>query len=427
MILLNGGAIMKNYSELIKQNEYMRKVPDWNIDKEHYLSLLNNSTPEKTDFIRVSSVVALPSIFYNFKLQTKNQCAYFCICSALGDTDQLWAFMELATIGKDKVLYYESEQEGPVSILRIEHVDSETLRFTLISNEWLEHKWHNKKETVQVNWTKFPEGGYGINLDIIINKKDFIYAFYLELWNIFSGTDSIEVEPYTASNKIAQADSEIIKNYLGYLPATKLDKELYDAIKNNNKENIMILLRKGANLNAIIDEEDGDTIFEEFLNYYCDDTYTREFNKRCPSEDVSDEESDAIEEKMLDFRSNLEKEYLELIKLFISYGARTRSFFPAIYNFGRNIENIKYLLDFNCVFDMDTLGFVSTDSQICETEDKFYTQIEKLFFEYLFSCSYKLDSESDIIFHKPPEYYYWKGKKYETKKDWATGNGKSTY
>lgn len=395
---------MKKYSDLIKQNEYMRKLPDWNIDKNQYLSLLNNSTPEKADFIRVSSVVSLPSLFYNFKLQTKTQCAYFCICSALGDTDQLWAFMELATIGKDKVLFFESEQEGPISILRIEHIDSGTLRFTLISNKWLEHKWHNKKKTVQVNWTIFPEGGYGVNLDIIINKKDFIYAFYLELWNIFSGTDSIEVEPYAASNKIAQADSEIIKNYLGYIPATKLDKELYDAIEKNNKDNIRTLLRKGANLNAIIDEENGKTIFEEFLNYYCDDIYTREFNKRCPSEDVSDKESDTIEDKMLNFRRNLEKEYWELIRLFISYGARTTCFFPAIYNFCRNNKNIiKYLLDHNCVFDMDTLGFVSTDSQICETNDKFYTQIEKLFFEYLFSCSYKLDNESDIIFHKSPE------------------------
>lgn len=396
---------MKKYSDLIKQNEYMRKVPDGNIDKDQYLSLLNNSTPEKADFIRISSIVSLPSIFYNFKLQTKTQCAYFCICSALGDTDQFWAFMELATIGKDKVLYFESEQEGSVSILRIEHIDSKTLRFTLISNKWLEHKWHNKKETVQVNWTKFPEDEYGVNLDIIINKKDFIYAFYLELWNIFSGTDSIEVEPYAVSNKIAQADSEIIKNYLGYIPATKLDKELYDAIKNNNKDKIITLLRKGANLNAIIGEKDGDTIFEKFLNYYCDDTYTREFNKRCPSEDASDKEADTIEKEMFDFHINLEKEYLELIKLFISYRARTMCFSPAIYNFGRNIENIKYLLDHNCVFDMDTRGFVSTDSQICETEDKIYTQIDKLFFEYLFSCSYKLDSESDIIFHKPPEYY----------------------
>ncbi len=127
---------MKNYSELIKQYEYMCKVPNRNIAKEHYLSLLNNYTPEKADFIRVSSVVALPSIFYNFKLQTKNQCAYFCIRSALGNTDELWAFMELATIGKDKVLYYESEQEGPVSILRIEYIDSKMLRFTLISNAW---------------------------------------------------------------------------------------------------------------------------------------------------------------------------------------------------------------------------------------------------------------------------------------------------
>ena len=144
MIVLNEGNIMKEYLELIKDNKFMLEIPSGNIKKEQYLSLLNNSTPEKTDFIRVSSVVSLPSNFYNFKLQTKNQCAYFCICTALGNTDQLWTFLELVSIGKDKVLYYESEQEGPVSILRIEHIDSEKLRFTLISNKWLEHKWQNK-------------------------------------------------------------------------------------------------------------------------------------------------------------------------------------------------------------------------------------------------------------------------------------------
>jgi hypothetical protein len=136
----------KDYQkELIDDYKYMQEIPCWNIDKENYLELLNASIPEKTDFLRVSSVVALPSIFYNFKLQTKKQCAYFCICAALGNTDDFWAFLELATIGKNKVLYYESEQEGPVSILRIEHINSEILRFTLVSNKWLEHEWNNEK------------------------------------------------------------------------------------------------------------------------------------------------------------------------------------------------------------------------------------------------------------------------------------------
>ncbi len=155
---------------------------------------------------------------------------------------------------------------------------------------------------------------------------------------------------------------------------------------------------------------------EQFLNYFCDNTYTKKFNKRCPLKNISDKESDTIE-KILNFHNNLEKEYLELIKLFISYKARSMSFFSAIYNFSRNIENIKYLLAHNCVFDIDTLSFVIADSQLSETENNFYTQIHKLFFEYLFSSSYKLDSESDIIYHKPPEYYYWKGKQYETQKD----------
>lgn len=422
MIVLKRGDIMKEYLELIKDNKFMLEIPSGNIKKEQYLSLLNNSTPEKTDFIRVSSVVSLPSNFYNFKLQTKNQCAYFCICTALGNTDQLWTFLELVSIGKDKVLYYESEQEGPVSILRIEHIDSEKLRFTLISNKWLEHKWQNKKETVQVTRTEFKSKDYGVNLDIIIRKKDFIYAFYIEMWNIFEESD-YEDELCISPNKIVQADSEIIKKYLGYIPAEKIDKELQEAIENNNKESIINLLKNGANPNAIINE-DRDTIFENFLGSYGDNIYTKEHNKRCSYKNVSDEESDAIEKDMVDFYNNLKKDYFELTKVFINYEAKTRDFFTAIYNFTRSEKVIRYLLDHNCIFDMNTIGFVFTDSQICETEDKFYSKIDNLFDEYLFSCSYHFDNESDIIFREWPEPYYWKGKIYETQKDWSTGNGK---
>ena len=53
------------------------------IGKDKFDELISNSTPTKENFIRISSVVSLPSIFYNFKLQTKSKTAYFCICSAL--------------------------------------------------------------------------------------------------------------------------------------------------------------------------------------------------------------------------------------------------------------------------------------------------------------------------------------------------------
>ena len=88
--------------------------------------LIKNSTPSHEDFIRISSVVSLPSIFYNFKLQTKSKTAYFNICSALGNTDDLWTFLELVAIGKYNILYYESPQEGPNSTLRVEKIDEET-------------------------------------------------------------------------------------------------------------------------------------------------------------------------------------------------------------------------------------------------------------------------------------------------------------
>ena len=78
---------------------------------------------------------------------------------------------------------------------------------------------------------------------------------------------------------------------------------------------------------------------------------------------------------------------------------------------------------------MDTLGFVATDAQHESAEEKIdknsYERIENLFFEYLFSCSYKCTSEPDLIFHKPPEYYCWQGKRYLTQKDWDMGIGES--
>lgn len=396
------------------------------IGKDKFDELISNSTPTKENFIRISSVVSLPSIFYNFKLQTKSKTAYFCICSALGNTDALWKFLELVTLGKYDILYYESAQEGPNSTLRVERFDDENIRFTLVSNRWLEHFWNDDKRTVQVNWCKFKEGGYNVNLDIIINKKEFIYAFWLELSNIFNGEFSVDTIPEAASADIARKDSDIIRTYLGYVPATKLDKKLHKAIENNSVETIENLLIKGANPNAIINE-DKDTIFEDFLQTYCDKVYDEEFHRRCPNEDISDEESDAIEETMVNFREGVENDFFRLVKMFVKYGAKTTSFFPAIYNFNRNEEVITYLLDNNCIFDMETIGWVATDSQTGETEDKYYERMEKLFYKYLFSCSYKLDNEDDLIYHDPPEYYCWKEKRYETQKDWDDGNGKSIW
>ncbi|MBQ3033381.1 MAG: hypothetical protein IJD28_03295 [Deferribacterales bacterium] len=274
--------------KLMKKYGYMQKVPCMNIHLKDYMALLNGSVPENTDFFRVSSVVSLPSLFYNFKLQTKDKSAYFCICTALGNTDGLWAFLELATIGQYKILYYESRQEGPVSILRIEHINSETLRFTLISNKWLEHEYHSGKQTIQVTWMEFHQGGYGVNLDVLIKKKDFIHAFYGELWNIFCGDGSIPVEPEVLSDKIAQDDSYIIKNYL--------------------------------------------------------------------------------------------------------------------------LEN-------NCIFNKDDVCCILVNIKNGNFKACTHNKTEKLF-----SHSYKIDSEDNIIYHKPPGYYYWKDKRYLTQKDWELGN-----
>ena len=396
------------------------------IGKDKFDALVNASIPTKENFIRISSVVSLPSIFYNFKLQTKSKTAYFCIRSALGNTDDLWKFLELVTIGKYNILYYESPQEGPNSTLRVEKIDNKNIRFTLVSNRWLEHFWNYEKRTVQVNWAKFPKGGYNVNLDIIINKREFIYAFWLELWEIFNGDGSVDTIPEAISADVARKDSEIIRKYLGFVPATQLDKKLHKAIEDNRIETIRNLLMKGANPNAIIGKITNDTIFEDFLQTYCDNVYTNEFSRRCPKEDISEEESDAIEKTMLGFRDNMENDFFKIVKLMVKYGAKTTCFFPAIYNNNRNKDVITYLLDNNCVFDMATIECVATDSQHEETPDT-YARMEKLYDDYLFSCSYKFDSKSDIIFHKPPEYYYWQGKKYETQNDWLTGNGKRPY
>lgn len=408
---------MKKYSEKIFLELGCYTEDD--IGQERFDKLIKNSQPTEEKFIRVSSIVSLPDIFYNFKLRTKSKTAYFCICSALGNTDKLWNFLELVTLGKYNILYYESPQEGPNSTLRVEKIDEENIRFTLVSNKWLEHFWNLEKRTAQVNWANFPNGGYNVNLDIIINKKEFIYAFWLELFEIFNGDGYVDTIPEAGSADIARTDSEIIRKYLGYVPGKKIDEDLQKAIKNNNKDKIVSLLKTGANPNAIINEYQ-QTIFEDFLQNYCENIYEEEYRKRC-----SDEKSDAIEEKMADFRDNLGKDFFDIVKLMVKHGAKTTCLFPAIYNFNRDIEIITYLLDHNCVFDTDTVGFVSTDSQILGIEDKYYKKLKKMFSKYLFSCSYKLDSEADIIFHDPPEYYYWQHKVYKTQKDWILNNGES--
>ncbi len=80
---------------------------------------------------------------------------------------------------------------------------------------------------------------------------------------------------------------------------------------------------------------------------------------------------------------------------------------------------VRYLLDNNCRFNHEELNATywdSRDEDITKSEREYFSNIYEMYDEYLYSPSYREGEESDIIFHKKPEYYNWQNCIYLTQK-----------
>lgn len=367
------------------------------LPRNKFKKLLNESIPKEEKFIRISCVYSLENLFYNFKFRTPKQKTYMCICTSLGNTDYLWKFVEDMCADDFDNTAFKSEQEGSESILLAQKIDNEKIRFTIFNDRWIKHYWDNKKDDYIFEFQHTDNERMQIVLDVILNRKDFIYTFYINLYNIFYGSNVISE---ASSTEKAQTDSDIIKKYLGYTSATEKDLELKKLLKEGDLNKIESALKNGANPNAITETEEitgnREQILTETLQaIYVDYLYSPKIMGAEASK-LSDEEIDKLELELKPYKLKLLEHNFEIIKLLFKYGAKPISIFYAVYAYydSKKVDVVKYLLDNNCVYDNETINCVSSDDQFKEDftleQKQIFKHYYEMYDEYLFDCNYQI-------------------------------------
>lgn len=367
------------------------------LPRNKFKKLLNESIPKEEKFIRISCVYSLENLFYNFKFRTPKQKTYMCICTSLGNTDYLWKFVEDICADDFDNTAFKSEQEGAESILLAQKIDNEKIRFTIFNDRWIKHYWDNKKDDYIFEFQHTDNKRMQIVLDVILNRKDFIYTFYINLYNIFYGSD---VMSEASSTEKAQTDSDIIKKYLGYTSATEKDLELKKLLKKGDLNKIESALKNGANPNAITETEEitgnREQILTETLQaIYVDYLYSPKIMGAEASK-LSVEEIDKLELELKPYKLKLLEHNFEIIKLLFKYGAKPISIFDAVYAYydSEKVDVVKYLLDNNCVYDNETINCVSSDDQFKEDftleQKQIFKHYYEMYDEYLFDCNYQI-------------------------------------
>lgn len=368
------------------------------LPRNKFIELLDKSIPKEEKFIRVSCLYSLEHLFYNFKFKTPEQEAYTCICTAIGNTDDLWQFVEDICADDFDNTAFLSAQEGPESILLAQKIDNEKIRFTIFNDRWMKHYWDKKKVDFAFEAQHTKDKSMQIVLDVILNRKDFIYAFYLDLYQIFYGSD---IAPEAASEKKAQTDSDIIKQYLRYTPATPKDFELEETLEKGDLKEIEEALKKGANPNAIkeVEKETGnrEQILDNTLSAVYVDVNLSPNIMGDAVKDLSEEEIEKIEKDLEPYKIELLQHNFEIIKLLFKYGAKPISIFSAVYSFysSEKIDLVKYLLDNNCVYDRETICAVESDDQFGEDfrpeQKRMFSHYFNMYDEYLFDTTCQIN------------------------------------
>lgn len=268
--------------------------------EEEYEALLAKTAPQEK-FMRIIGA-SDGRQFYYFQLRTPTRSGSFYLANPMGVIDALWAFLEALCLGK-KFASFLTEYEGPNALLCAKEIDKDNLRVTLICDTWLELA-PDKCKFIEKCWPDFKPHA---SIDAVVNKKHFIYTLYLALEDIFvndNGGYSVR-RLCVGSAEYAQADSWLVKKYLGYLPFTDKDRGLQKALLKGTAIEVEKWLKEGANPNALSFEEGefGLTLLEHFwiAGYERED----DLNK---------------------------KEYLKKNELLLKYGAMPRSLFSLFYS-----------------------------------------------------------------------------------------------
>jgi len=332
--------------------------------KECYLSIdyaeYKNSTPEVADIFSISSYsYALYGGYYNFKIETPSQKAYFGMYdSNMCDSNEIWDFLEELCDDDFKITSWFIDLEGYGPDIIAEDVGNGNIRLTITNYKWEEFYYDKDLDIVNIEKKTFPDYENHIQLDIIVNKKKFIYHFYLELLYIFDKEvykgrlDDILL--YCYEDRKAKIDSEKIAKYLGFTEANELDRKLYrllggrengmsnDDIQYGTPEEIEECLKEGANPNAIIidDCNDKTPVFNLALDSYYPNRlfYYRLYKETNYDKYKRVSKREEIKEKFKkEHFKEIEKIQRDIIDLFLKYGARTYYLFPIASEISENI------------------------------------------------------------------------------------------
>ncbi len=239
----------------------------WPFEAEFHRAMIKK--PPLEPFIRVGITACFEKGLYNFTLRTPTQQGSFVLVPLPGHMDLVWKFLENLCQGKMPASLL-CENEGANALLTAQTVDNEQLRLTLMEDAWLEEFFNKKSRYWEFKERYWPAGKPQVALDTIVSKKYLIYAFHNALLDLFETDEgsyrqiNMDCCPWMGD---PQVDSEIVRAYLGYVPAGRLDKELLRALEDSSPSQVEKLLQQGANPNALVQSPSEDipkTILECF-------------------------------------------------------------------------------------------------------------------------------------------------------------------
>lgn len=227
-------------------------------------------------------------------------------------------------------------------------------------------------------------------MDIIVNKKDFIYAFYcmiLDMFRYFDGADRNTFTCGETNKEKVRQDCPAVSDFLGYSAATQKDRELLDKLLcyESSFEDIKTLLESGANPNAVIDK-DKETVFENFLE-----------NADYEPEEDNEEDDDYEEENEIPYTpadgpaNPYQQKYVDLTELLLEYGARPADSYCSVYNRIGHLYFFKLFWDKHFYFDGYLYEMICHDGEemrlMCSPAQQsyavYYEQISELLDKHL--------------------------------------------
>lgn len=178
----------------------------YNIDdnKPSFNKLLKDSTPTKANNIKVITKAEY-GVDLNITLESDNNKSNFWLAESVNYIPNIFKFLEAVIYSKQKECYFYFEEEGPDTFLYTKSLPNNKIRFVHLSSRIQFQRYIQCED-------------YKIRMDIIIDKKEFVKAFYTSVMNAINGIDFEEIKTewdYQLDEyKILKSGSPLIEKYL---------------------------------------------------------------------------------------------------------------------------------------------------------------------------------------------------------------------